>query len=241
MERMTERDCSGWRGVLAMDAIGRADEKEARELAEHLEECGQCRTDAEEVRTAAGALSLLDAAQVADLERGSTVVGLAAGSEPVLPGLGGGPEPVAEIRPIDRRGRRPAEGKKKWVTAAACVAAVAAAVAVVAAVALGGSSTPPTRTVALSGEPGVTASVVLTSQAWGTRAVLTESGQAAGQALTVSMRTASGRWWVAGSYRTTGRSGSLEVSLSSAVPANQITDVWVSDQGGHTVLNGYVN
>jgi len=58
--------------------------------------------------------------------------------------------------------------------------------------------------------------------------------------LTVSMRTAAGRWWAAGSYRTVPRAGTLVVQLSCAVPADQITDVWVSDQAGHTVLNGYV-
>ena len=118
------------------------------------------------------------------------------------------------------------------------VAAVAAAV--VAVMALSASPAPPTRTVAMTGQPGVVASVSLTTQSWGTRATLRESGQTPGQILTVSMKSASGRWWVAGSYRTTGRPGPVQVQLSCAVPASQITAVWVSDQAGHTVLDGYV-
>ena len=97
-------------------------------------------------------------------------------------------------------------------------AVVAVAAAVVAVVALSTSPTPPIRTVALTGQPGVVASISLSTQSWGTRATLRESGQAPGQVLTVSMKSSSGRWWVAGSYRTTGRSGTVEVQLSCAVP-----------------------
>jgi hypothetical protein len=84
------------------------------------------------------------------------------------------------------------------------------------------------------------ASIALTSQSWGTRGTLRESGQAPGQVLTVAMKSASGRWWVAGSYRTAARSGPVEVQLSCAVALNQVTDVWVTDQSGHVVLDAYV-
>ena len=94
---------------------------------------------------------------------------------------------------------------------------------------------------ALTGTPGVEATVSLTTQSWGTRATLVESGQAAGQVLTVWMKDASGHWWVAGSYRTTGRSGTVEVPLSCAVQAGQITNVYVRDQAGRAVLSGYVS
>jgi hypothetical protein len=125
------------------------------------------------------------------------------------------------------------------VGVAAAILAIAAAV--VAVVTFSGSPAPQGRVVALTGEKGVRASVSLTPESWGTRATLTEDGQAPGQVLTVSMRTSSGRWWAAGSYRTSAHSGSLEVQLSCAVQSNQITRVWVSDQNGHTILNGYLD
>jgi hypothetical protein len=120
-------------------------------------------------------------------------------------------------------------------------ALAAAAAAVVAVLALGATPAPASKTVALTGARGVQASVSLTAQSSGTRATLHESGQAAGQVLTVSMRTSSGHWWVAGSYRTVARTGPLEVQMTCAVQSNQITEVWVSDQSGHTVLDGYVH
>jgi hypothetical protein len=124
--------------------------------------------------------------------------------------------------------------------AAGVGALLAAAAAITAVVALGGASAPASRTTALTGQPGVVASIALTSQTWGTRGTLRESGQAPGQVLTVAMKSASGRWWVAGSYRTAARSGPLEVQLSCAVALSQVTDVWVTDQSGRVVLNAYV-
>ena len=240
MGAMTSGDCTEWRGILAMSAIGRASVEEDRALSEHLEHCDQCQQDADEVRFAATALEFLDRAPVDLLESepGSRdpFVGSAYDRDP-----GGrreehtpesAPNGVADLPAIRRRRQR--------MTVAAITAAGVAA-AGIALVVLGSVSAPSGKTVALTGAHGVTASVSLTSESWGTRATLRESGQAAGEVLTVSMKTASGRWWVAGSYRTTGRQGTMEVQLSCAVPSSQITDVWVSDQAGHTVLNGYVS
>ena len=231
---VTAGGCSEWRGLLALRAIGSSD-YDVDGLAEHLEHCDQCRADAEEVDSAAAALALLDDAQVEQLGGERLRTGGLDGpeSEPAVVA-----EPAAVAEPVTRLGTGPK--RRRWVTVGVAAAA-AAVVAIVSLVSLGGSSSPTTRTVALTGESGVTASVALSGQSWGTRATLRESGQAGGQVLTVSMRTYSGRWWVAGSYRTTGRSGTLQVQLSCAVSSDQITDVWVSDQSGHTVLNGYVS
>ncbi len=199
---MTAVGCSEWRGLLALRAIGRSGDADLEGLTDHLEQCDQCRADAEEVDTAAAALALLDNAQVEQLQ-----------GDPVGTGQLGSPasEPVVVALATSPQTARP--GRRRWVAATAAVAVAAAAVAI-SLVTLGVSSNPPTRTVALTGQPGVTASVALSSQSWGTRATLKESGQAGGQVLTVSMRTNSGRWWVAGSYRTTGRPGTLQVQLS---------------------------
>jgi hypothetical protein len=239
--RVSARDCSEWRGIIAMQAIGKASDEDTSGLAEHLGHCDQCRMDADEARSAAAALTLLDAEQVDRLERESKVLELPGGDggEQRPMGARSAPAPEATATEPDRAAvlRRRRRG---LVAAGAGVVAVAAAAALVAAVALGGT-TPPGRTVALTGERGVVASVSLSDQSWGTRATLRESGQAAGQVLTVSMRTSSGRWWVAGSYRTTGGSGTVDVQMSCAVQSNQITNVWVSDQSGRTVLTGYVS
>jgi predicted anti-sigma-YlaC factor YlaD len=245
---MTARDCAQWRGLLAMSAIGRASVEEDRALEDHLGHCEQCRQDAEEVRFAATALEFLDRAQVdlpgsepssPDLSVGRTYGGnevrreeRAPAPDSALPPVG-----VTDLQDIRRRRRR----KTVAATVAAGVAAAGIAAAGIALVIVGSGPAPPSKTVALSGAHGVRASVSLVSESWGTRATLRESGQAPGQVLTVSMKTASGRWWVAGSYRTTVRQRATEVQLSCAVPSNQITDVWVTDQAGHTVLNGYVS
>jgi len=228
---VTPRECTEWQGIMAMDAVGETTADESRGLAEHLEHCDQCASDAVDVRSAARALAFLDRSQLDSLTGGVDSV-----DPSVVGGRVAGPEPASldEARARALRGRR---GR-----AAAVVGAVAAvAAAVLAVVALSAGSGAPTRTVALTGQRGVVASVSLTTQSWGTRATLRETGQAAGQVLTVSMKSSSGRWWVAGSYRTTGRPGTVEVQLSCAVQADQITAVWVSDQAGNTVLDGYLN
>lgn len=242
MGRMTGQGCGEWQGIMAMEAIGRASEDEVRALAEHLEHCEQCRGDRADVRSAAGALTLLDGSQ---FDRpGAGVAGPARvveriGARSTVPDPGTSAEPPPAPVPIDEAPAR--AGHRRWSRVAGIGAGVAAvAAAAVAVMALSASPAPPTRTVAMTGQPGVVASVSLTTQSWGTRATLRESGQTPGQILTVSMKSTSGRWWVAGSYRTTGRPGPVQVQLSCAVPATQITTVWVSNQAGHTVLDGYV-
>lgn len=215
MGGVTTQDCSEWRGLLAMHAIGRATDDEALALDEHLRGCELCQQDARDLGIAASALTFLDEGQIEHL----------------------GAVGASADQPIDialaRRRRRRLVGV---LTAAAAGMAAAAVVAIV----LSSAPAPPGKTVALTGQHGVTASISLAGQTWGTRATLRETGQAPGQVLTVSMKTASGRWWVAGSYRTTGRPGAMVVQLSCAVPVGQITDVWVRNQAGRTVLNGYV-
>jgi hypothetical protein len=226
---MTTPECAEWRGLAAMHAIGQTNEDETRVLLEHLDQCDPCRQDADEVLGAATALSFLDAGQVDRLEQETAALYAPSGSLAVVPPGGGSGVPEA----ARRTGRN-----RRWIAGAgAAVLAVAAGIVTV--VALGSSPAPPQRTVALTGEHGVVASVELTAQTWGTHADLSESGQAPGQVLTVSMRTASGRWWVAGSYRTTS-ARVTEVQLSCAVQPSQVNEVWVTDQQGRTVLRGYV-
>ncbi|HEV3132392.1 MAG TPA: hypothetical protein VGY51_10555 [Acidimicrobiales bacterium] len=241
------RDCAEWQGTMAMDAIGLATERESRDLREHVASCLSCRQDAADLLSAAGALRSVDPAQVGRLEPQLPTEAAAAGGQveaaPAEPFSYAGADTEAghgrKAGHLSQSGPR-ARGRRRRRLAGGVGALVAAAAAITAVVALGGAPAPPSRTMALRGQPGVVASIALTSQSWGTRGTLRESGQAPGQVLTVAMKSASGRWWVAGSYRTAARSGTLEVQLSCAVALNQVTDVWVTDQSGQVVLNAYV-
>jgi hypothetical protein len=244
MGLVTGSRCADWLGTLAMDAIGRTSPEEHRALSSHLAECESCRHEAEELGIAVRALDQLDRRQLGDLgaspglsrqdlERQLDVDGLdpPVRVEPWLP------ESLDES-PVQTPGSiaRP----PRWRRIALVGSGIAAAAVIVTlAVSLPGAHLG--KTVALTGQPGVTATVSLSAQSWGTQATLVESGQAGGQVLTVSMKTASGRWWAAGSYRTASGSNPVSVQFSCAVDAGKITDVWVTDQAGHTVLNGYVD
>jgi hypothetical protein len=235
--RVTTADCTEWRGLMAMDAIGRTSDHESRLLQGHLSHCQTCRADAQQVREAVRALALVQRGsgdgQTEDGQTGDGQSGDASpGPRPALTVLlsGDGPAEGAEQERPAHSGHR-----RRWVAAGTVAAAVVVAVVFL----VGQAPVPPVRTVALSGQPGVQASISLAAQKWGTRATLRESGQAGGQVLTVSMQAASGRWWVAGSYRTVGGRRPVTVEFSCAVPAKEVTAVWVRDAQGQTVLDGY--
>lgn len=217
---MSGADCDRWHGLQAMHAIGRLDPDEERQLLAHIEGCPACRADIVELAGMGAALRLVDVGHLED------------GMEPAIP-----LDSVNWERVRSERRRRVRMSATRWAMAGMAAAAVAAIALVVVSIQ---SSPAPTRTVALSGTPGVHASVVLTAKGWGTQATLKESGQKAGQVWTVTMETSPGSWWVAGSYRTLGSDGQVQVTLACAVPADQITHVWVSDVTGRTVLRGYV-
>ena len=206
-----------------MQTVGPLGDHESARLDRHLVRCPSCRRDAHDLAGVAAALRIVDGARVDGIETPTDA--------PVLLHPGQGSEGAA--RPLKVHGRR-----RVWAGLGLVSAAAAAGVAIVVALAPTGA---PTRILALTGGQGVRATAALTTESWGTRVVLQESGQHPGQVLTVSMKTASGAWWVAGSYRTTAGAGTIRVELSCAVPANEITDVWVSDPSGHTVLNGYLH
>ena len=239
MGSVTAEACAEWRGMAAMHAIGRATDEESRALDEHLRGCDDCRHERSELLAAADALTWVDPSRIDRFEVEPPIVDPVGVATPVvLPDLTGA-APGSDRRPGEPAVRRALPRHRRLVGLG--VGLVAAAAAVAAAVVLGAPSAPPGRAVALTGEKGVEASVLLADQSSGTRATLTESGQAPGQVLTVSMKASSGRWWVAGSYRTTVGVHSMKVELSCAVPPNRITDVWITDQSGRTVLNGYAD
>jgi len=217
---MTGADCERWRATLAMHAIGRLDPQEEAELTAHLAGCPACQVEATELAGVESALRLADLAHLDDA------------AELAIP--------LESARWEHLRGerhRRRGRTGTRWAMVGMAAAGVAAIALVVVSVQQPSS---PTKTIVFSGTSGVQASVVLTPKAWGTQAAFKESGQKAGQVWTVSMETSPGSWWVAGSYRTAGPGGTVQVVLACAVPADRITHIWVSDGTGHTVLHGYV-
>jgi hypothetical protein len=220
---MMDQECARWQGELAMQALGRLEPDVAVGLQAHLDGCADCRAEAAALRPLAGALAL---ASVDSLDE----VGL----ESVPPQLQASVmrRLTQESRSEHRRSRRRMAG------AVAAVAAVAAA-AVVAVVALTSVSPPPAgRVVALSGAPGTVASITLTRSSTGTDVTLREHGQPIGRNYVVTMESAGGTWWQAGSYHTTGTTARAD--LTCAVEPSQITRVWVRDSTGATVLSAYL-
>ncbi|MGH9028598.1 MAG: anti-sigma factor family protein [Acidimicrobiales bacterium] len=215
---MSSHDCDHVKGLIALSVIDRLPAAERVGLLAHLDGCPECREDERDLRTLSSALP---AADVAYLEESQVPAGL---SQAVLGGL-------SEAARRERRTRR-----VRYVVGAA---AAAAAIAVLALVAVPGSPTAHTKTVALSGTDGVHATVVLTAKAWGTSVQIDETGQQGRSVLSVLMRTKSGGWWPAGTYRSA--SGhSLQVDLACALKLSQIESVWIRNSSGHAVLHGYV-
>jgi predicted anti-sigma-YlaC factor YlaD len=212
--------CEHWRGLLALDAIGAIPSTERATLDAHLQQCASCRNEHDELSRAAQVLPMADADHFEEHQMPAHL------EEAVLTRL------AANAR-AERRRRR------VWVGAGVASGAAAAVIALSLAMVL--SSAPaPARSVTLHGVRGVAASVQLTSESWGTAVRLTESGQAGGQVLWVSMRTTGGGWWETGTYTTvTGRG--VTVDMACALPTSKIAGIWVRDAAGHTVLQGYVD
>jgi hypothetical protein len=219
MGPVTPDRCDQWHGLLALEVVGQLVEEDRLALSAHLDGCQACR---DERRDLVGLSKILPAADPDHLGGHDVPFEL---QSAVFARLG------ADAR-HDRRTRR-----TRYVLGGAAAAVVVALALVFG---LSSSSTPGTgRTVALTGSAGVTASARLTAEAWGTAIHLKEKGQPGGEVLTVSMRSTSGSWWEAGTYRTvTGRT--VEVDLACGVPSSKIAGIWVRDKAGRTVLRAYV-
>lgn len=213
---MSTHDCDHMKGLIAIEAIGRLAENERVGLIAHLDGCRECRDDERELRELA---AVLPAVELEHLEPEDVPQGL---YDSVVGRL------TFESR-RDRRSRR-----LRYAVGGAIAAGF---VALGLGFGLTGSSSP-SRTMSLTGSSGVAASVQLTSETWGTSVQVQESGQAGGEVLWVWMRTNSGGWWEAGTYRSV--SGhSVKVQLACALKLSQIESIWVRDSSGHVVLHGY--
>ena len=216
---VTGHDCEHWRGLLALDAIAALPATERVLLDAHLDRCTTCRHEHGELLRVANVLPLVDPDHLEEHQMPAHLEKI------VLSRLAGD---------AGRERRR----RRVWVGVGAALGGAAAAVAVALGVLLASPASAPGYTVALHGSPGVTASVRLTPEPWGTAIHLSESGQPGGKMLWVSMRTTKGASWEAGTYTTVTGHG-VSVDMSCALQTSKITGIWVVDAKGHTVLHGY--
>jgi hypothetical protein len=221
MESVNASGCTRWHGALAMlVADGLGDDERPAVLA-HLEGCAECRREFEELGQTVAVLN-----QVELGEPGSANTPPASLNERVL----------ADLRGAGRQRRR------RFASLGAIGVAAAVTVFVVVSALRGASPRPGNlqRTFALAGSATAHASVVLEARSWGTAVTLHERGLPGGVVYTVSMRTAGGTWWAAGSYRsTTGQA--VNASMACAVALSRITGVRVVNAAGATVLASYYN
>jgi anti-sigma factor RsiW len=221
---MTDPGCVRWQGELAMQSLGKLEPEVAVGLQAHLDGCADCRADAAELAPLPGALAAASPDAVDDPWADRVPAQL---QESVLRRL--------ESEAADER-HRTHRRIGVLATTGAAVAGIAAAIILV----VSSASPPPAgRVVALSGAPGTVASITLVPSTSGTDVVLHEHGQPVGQDYVVTMKSSSGTWWQAGSYHTSG--ASVRAELTCAVPPSAITQIWVRNSSGTTVLKGYAS
>ena len=218
MEPLTTPDCTGWHGALAVRVLGGLSAGERTALDAHLEGCARCRATHLEMSETRDLLGHVDPRAV----RASAAV----------------PAPLTEriLGDLHRGAHHERRRRVARRATAVLAAAMVAGVVVVGA----HQPSPPSlqRTLDLAGRSTVHARAVLFAQSWGTSVTLNERGLPGGQVYTVAMRTASGKWWVAGTYRAvTGQP--VRATMACAVAFGAITGLRVSNSAGATVLSSY--
>lgn len=231
MGPVNDSTCEQWHGLIALRSLGglSSDEETALEahLEAHLEGCAQCRSLAEEMSSTVAMLAYVDPTSV---------------------------EPTAQVAPelaetvLGDLHRAGALHRRRRRVAASAVSLVGAVAALILFALLSGTS-PSTsqRTLALGPTASeslrikdVTAKAVLVAQSWGTTVDFTEHGLPGGGVYTVSMETAAGTWWTAGTYRSiSGRA--VSATMACAVAMKDITGLRVVNAKGVTVLTSAEN
>ncbi|MGA2968463.1 MAG: zf-HC2 domain-containing protein [Acidimicrobiales bacterium] len=221
MGPMIEMGCEKWQEAIAMRQFGDLSANEEAALLAHLEGCDDCQGIAKEFAQTHHLLSFVDPAAVAP-----TAAVPANLTDKILRDLHHGGA-------LQRRRRR------ATLTAAVGVGLIAASL-IFAGLFSGSTVAKPNtqRTLALSGLTAVRASVVLSERPWGTSLTMHEQGLPGGNVYTVSMRTATGTWWVAGTYRSVAGQA-VDATMSCAVPLDKITGLRVLNSAGTIVLSSY--
>jgi predicted anti-sigma-YlaC factor YlaD len=218
---MNDDVCEQWRGLIAMRALGDLVIDDAAALDAHLEGCADCRAIADELASTVSMLAYVD---VASIEPTALVA----------------PELSARVLgDLHRAATTQRRRRRLTVSTVSLVGAIAAAL-ILFAVVSGTSPTTNERTLALHGLTSVTAKAVLVNQSWGTTVDFSESGLPGGSVYTVSMKTATGAWWTAGTYRSvSGRT--VNATMACAVALKDITGLRVENAKGVTVLASSAN
>ncbi len=218
MGPVSDSTCDTWREALAMQLFADLSPSERAGLAAHLDGCADCRDVARELADTFSMLAYVDPTNV-------------------TPTASVPPELTERVLGDLLDGGRLHRRRRTRVTLASAVGLLAAA-AVLIAVFSAGPSAPTERTLALRGPSAVVATAVLSARSWGTSVQLHERGLPGNGVYTVSMETASGDWWVAGTYRAvSGRE--VDATMSCAVKLSQITGLRVVDSSGNVVLASY--
>jgi len=215
-----ERSCEHVWGLIALEVVGQLSVDDEIALSAHTEGCPDCRDE----RRALMALSAVLPAADPDRFDGHE---LPFGLQTAV---------LDRLRAEQRRERRAHRSRYVLGSVAAAVTA-----AVVLTLVFAGSSglKARTSTVALRGSSAVHATARLTPEPWGTELELNETGQPAGEVLSVAVRTTAGSWWQMGTYRTSGTP--VRVIMACALKISAIRGVWVRDHAGRVVLRGYVD
>ena len=216
---MNRSHCETWQGRMGFDALGKLSEREHEELVQHLSGCAACRQIHDELVETTAALSSI----VADPRQPEMAV------SPALAD--------AVLGSLEREGRSSRRHRSRFlVLATGAVAAVSIGVALLVSTV---TTTPETsRTLALTGRPGASAQAVLVSKPWGTAMTFSEHGLPVNRTYTVAMATRSGRWWVAGTYRSR-RGVAVTATMTCATQLGSIREIRVTDASGHELLANY--
>jgi hypothetical protein len=218
---MNTFSCEMAKGQIALAAIGRLPDSERLSLESHLDGCEDCRSE----------LAVLSALEpglaAADPERVDQVLKVPESlRSAVLGSLG---TEVARQRRSTRL---------RFAAAAAVVLLAIGGAAIGTFSVLGTQHSSPSHTFALTGPEGARATALLTAESWGTSVELKASDEHPGEILTVSMRADDGSWWVAGTYASAD-GGSIDVTMSCAVPVAEIDAVRVTNVANKEVLGSY--
>lgn len=219
---MVSDACRDWRGEIAATAAGRPDPMRAAGLAAHLEGCRHCRDELAELEPVARALQLVDADRLAEAPAPPERLGRSVVSA------------LSEMRRSEARAAR-------WRRASLAVAAVAGAAAALIGVLALSSRTDghDAEVVAFTTAPeGVVATVELSDAAWGTQIALDVDGLASGSddVYWLWLSTSDGDRVAAGTFR-----GDGHMQMSAALPLDEATRVWVTDEADAVVLDASVD
>jgi len=217
---MNEMGCEKWREAMAMHVFDDLSAEEETGLLAHLEGCSECQVVAEEIAGTFRTLSYVDLAAVE----------LTAAVPPQLFDR--------VLGDLHRAGVMQRRRRRVSVSALAGAGAVAASLILVGVVIAHPATSPVQRTVALRGATTVRANAVLIDESWGTRVDLHENGLPGGDVYTVTMKTSSGTWWTAGTYRSVAGEP-VNATMACAVSLKKITGIRVLNGAGKTVLTSY--